>query len=275
MGDVILFVEDLKLAPAIPSCRICHEEEFESCKSLEAPCACSGTVKFAHRDCIQRWCNEKGNTTCEICLQDILVYGLQKFEAGYTAPPPKKTQLVDTVVTIRYLSYRLIRVEIYDPCYHLRTIEFQPCSFYTAHYYSEVWKFQEESDDKQNPELVAIAEGQMLETNYSECSEAAVRSTTCCRSIALIFTVLLLARHLLAVLTGGTEDYPFTLVTLLIIRASGIVLPMYIFIWIITAIQNNITRHYQVLDEDRLNSDDDDDNSDDEEDEQHRIVVQS
>ncbi|KAI7982280.1 putative E3 ubiquitin ligase SUD1 [Camellia lanceoleosa] len=205
MEDVILFVDDLKLASAIPSCRICHEEEFESCKSLEAPCACSGTVKFAHRDCIQRWCNEKGNTTCEICLQ--------KFEAGYTAPPPKKTQLVDTVVTIR--------------------------------------------------------------GSLEECSEAAVRSTTCCRSIALIFTVLLLARHLLAVLTGGTEDYPFTLVTLLIIRASGIVLPMYIFIWIITAIQNNIKRQYQVLDEDRSNSDDDDDNNNDEEDEQHRIVVQS
>ncbi|XP_028091374.1 uncharacterized protein LOC114291710 [Camellia sinensis] len=223
MGDVILFVEDLKLAPAIPSCRICHEEEFESCKSLEAPCACSGTVKFAHRDCIQRWCNEKGNTTCEICLQ--------KFEAGYTAPPPKKAQLVDTVVTV-----------------------------------SGSLEVPRRERRQQNPELVAIAEGQMLETNYSECSEAAVRSTTCCRSIALIFTVLLLGRHLLAVLTGGTEDYPFTLVTLLIIRASGIVLPMYIFIWIITAIQNNITRQYQVLDEDRLNSDDDDDNSDDEED---------
>ncbi|KAL7172037.1 hypothetical protein ACSBR2_031684 [Camellia fascicularis] len=232
MGDVILFVEDLKLASAIPSCRICHEEEFESCKSLEAPCACSGTVKFAHRDCIQRWCNEKGNTTCEICLQ--------KFEAGYTAPPPKKTQLVDTVVTIRG-SLEVPRT----------------------------------GRRQQNPELVAIAEGQILETNYSECSEAADRSTTCCRSIALIFTVLLLARHLLAVLTGGTEDYPFTLVALLIIRASGIVLPMYIFIWIITAIQNNIKRQYQVLDEDRSNSDDNDDNSNDEEDEQHRIVVHS
>ena len=26
-------------------------------------------AQFAHRDCIQRWCDEKGNTTCEICLQ--------------------------------------------------------------------------------------------------------------------------------------------------------------------------------------------------------------
>ncbi|XP_062100062.1 acetyl-CoA acetyltransferase-like [Humulus lupulus] len=23
---------------------------------------------FAHKDCIQEWCNKKGNTTCEICL---------------------------------------------------------------------------------------------------------------------------------------------------------------------------------------------------------------
>ncbi|KAG6787048.1 hypothetical protein NC652_007094 [Populus alba x Populus x berolinensis] len=69
MGDFVLFVDDLRTSCAIPHCRICHEAEFESCKSLEAPCACSGTVKFAHRECIQRWCNEKGNTNCEICLQ--------------------------------------------------------------------------------------------------------------------------------------------------------------------------------------------------------------
>ncbi|XP_075523970.1 uncharacterized protein LOC142556394 [Primulina tabacum] len=74
-------------------CRICHEEESESCKSLETPCACTGTVKFAHRDCIQRWCNEKRNTICEICLQ--------KFEPGYTSQP-KKAHLIDTtIVTIR------------------------------------------------------------------------------------------------------------------------------------------------------------------------------
>ncbi|KAD3068704.1 hypothetical protein E3N88_36584 [Mikania micrantha] len=79
-------------ASEIICCRICHEAEFESSKSLEAPCSCSGTVKFAHRDCIQRWCDEKGNTNCEICLQ--------KFEPGYTAPLPKKASQ-ETHVTIR------------------------------------------------------------------------------------------------------------------------------------------------------------------------------
>ena len=45
MGDVILFVDDLSSNSSISQCRICHEEEFESFKSLEAPCGCSGTVK--------------------------------------------------------------------------------------------------------------------------------------------------------------------------------------------------------------------------------------
>ncbi|GBG69408.1 hypothetical protein CBR_g4103 [Chara braunii] len=48
-------------------CRICQEED--DVKNLETPCACSGSVKYAHRKCIQRWCNEKGDTICELCHQ--------------------------------------------------------------------------------------------------------------------------------------------------------------------------------------------------------------
>ncbi|XP_008790604.2 uncharacterized protein LOC103707761 [Phoenix dactylifera] len=51
----------------VTECRICQEEGEES--EMEAPCACNGTLKFAHRKCIQRWCNKKGDITCEICNQ--------------------------------------------------------------------------------------------------------------------------------------------------------------------------------------------------------------
>ncbi|XP_047333614.1 uncharacterized protein LOC124937396 [Impatiens glandulifera] len=80
MGDVILsmdYLEEENEALGVAFCRICHEEEFESFKTLEAPCSCCGTAKYAHRDCIQKWCNEKGNTSCEICLQT--------FEPGFTS----------------------------------------------------------------------------------------------------------------------------------------------------------------------------------------------
>ncbi|XP_010672410.2 uncharacterized protein LOC104888989 isoform X1 [Beta vulgaris subsp. vulgaris] len=58
-------------------CRICQEEDEDN--SLESPCSCNGTLKFAHRKCIQRWCNKKGDITCEICNQ--------VFSPNYTIPP--------------------------------------------------------------------------------------------------------------------------------------------------------------------------------------------
>nr|XP_015635067.1 uncharacterized protein LOC9269132 isoform X1 [Oryza sativa Japonica Group]XP_025875891.1 uncharacterized protein LOC9269132 isoform X1 [Oryza sativa Japonica Group] len=57
-------------------CRICQEEGDES--YMETPCCCKGSLKYAHHACIQRWCNEKGDTVCEICLQ--------QFTPNYTAP---------------------------------------------------------------------------------------------------------------------------------------------------------------------------------------------
>ncbi|GFP83495.1 E3 ubiquitin-protein ligase march2 [Phtheirospermum japonicum] len=59
-------------------CRICQDEDMDS--NMESPCSCSGSLKYAHRKCVQRWCNEKGDTICEICHQ--------QFKPGYTAPPP-------------------------------------------------------------------------------------------------------------------------------------------------------------------------------------------
>ncbi|KAL4566521.1 hypothetical protein LXL04_030637 [Taraxacum kok-saghyz] len=79
--------------PLIPSteCRICQDED--SIKNLEVPCACSGSLKasffFAHRKCVQRWCNEKRDIICEICHQP--------YRSGYTAPTP---QSEDTVIDI-------------------------------------------------------------------------------------------------------------------------------------------------------------------------------
>ncbi|KAK9287646.1 hypothetical protein L1049_016083 [Liquidambar formosana] len=60
-------------------CRICQEED--EMRAMEAPCACNGTLKFAHRRCIQRWCNKKGDITCEICNQ--------VYSPNYSLPPAR------------------------------------------------------------------------------------------------------------------------------------------------------------------------------------------
>ncbi|KAL9381298.1 hypothetical protein Peur_026955 [Populus x canadensis] len=62
----------------LEECRICHDEDDD--KNMEIPCSCRGSLKYAHRKCVQRWCNEKGDINCEICYQ--------QFEPGYTAPRP-------------------------------------------------------------------------------------------------------------------------------------------------------------------------------------------
>ena len=69
--------EDEPLLQSV-ECRICQEED--RIKNLETPCACSGSLKYAHRKCVQRWCDEKGDIICEICHQP--------YQSGYTAPPP-------------------------------------------------------------------------------------------------------------------------------------------------------------------------------------------
>ncbi|KAL7161373.1 hypothetical protein ACSBR2_041934 [Camellia fascicularis] len=78
--DVVEHGGDDEQEPLIQvvECRICQEED--SIQNMEFPCACSGSLKFAHRKCVQRWCNEKGDITCEICHQP--------YQPGYTAPPP-------------------------------------------------------------------------------------------------------------------------------------------------------------------------------------------
>uniref|UniRef100_A0A2P2L6I2 Uncharacterized protein MANES_06G092200 n=1 Tax=Rhizophora mucronata TaxID=61149 RepID=A0A2P2L6I2_RHIMU len=67
-GEHEVFGEDDPLIQTV-ECRICQEED--SIKNLEIPCACNGSLKFAHRKCVQHWCNEKGDITCEICHQVI------------------------------------------------------------------------------------------------------------------------------------------------------------------------------------------------------------
>ncbi|XP_058100108.1 uncharacterized protein LOC131244617 isoform X2 [Magnolia sinica] len=80
-------------------CRICQEEEFPF--KLEAPCGCSGSIKYAHRACVQKWCNEKGNTICEICNQAYM--------SGYTAIPRREERRLIGNANAREQRYTRIR----------------------------------------------------------------------------------------------------------------------------------------------------------------------
>ena len=55
----------LNLADLIFFCLTVKKRNVHSACNL---CTCL-LMQFAHRKCVQRWCNEKGDITCEICHQ--------------------------------------------------------------------------------------------------------------------------------------------------------------------------------------------------------------
>ncbi|KAF2300342.1 hypothetical protein GH714_012187 [Hevea brasiliensis] len=62
-----------KKVKEMAECRICQEED--EVHSMEAPCACNGTLKEVHSEMVQ----QKGNIICEICNQ--------VFSPNYSVPP--------------------------------------------------------------------------------------------------------------------------------------------------------------------------------------------
>lgn len=173
-------------------CRICQDEDDDS--NMETPCSCCGSLKYAHRRCVQRWCNEKGDTVCEICHQ--------LFKPGYTAPPP------------------------------LFQIGGIPMNFRGN------WEISRRESG--NPRFIAMvsSDRNFLNPEYDEYASSASRSLMCCRSVAVIFMILLLLRHTLPVIINGSE-YSFPLFLLLLLRTAGIILPIYVMVRAASAIQRH------------------------------------
>ncbi|CAN6574788.1 unnamed protein product [Malus baccata var. baccata] len=111
-------------------CRICQEEDY--LHKLEAPCRCNGTLKFAHRDCVQKWINERlSMTSCFLIyfcpfffytnIYRFRVYiwkmnfsvslvplNTQPYEAGYTMviPPTQPSPQTENVtIPIRQVQF--------------------------------------------------------------------------------------------------------------------------------------------------------------------------
>lgn len=200
--------EDIVSSPRkIVECRICQDEDEDS--NMETPCSCCGSLKYAHRRCVQRWCNEKGDTECEICHQ--------QFKPGYTAPPP---------------LFQFGRV---------------PMNF----------RGNWEISRRGSPRIIMVStDREFLNPHeYDEYSASTARSVLWCRSVAFIFMVLLILRHTLPLIISGNKDYSFPLIMLLVLRTVGIVLPIYIMVRLVTAIQRR--RSQQDLSGSSITSSDD------------------
>ncbi|KAL8531793.1 hypothetical protein ACS0TY_008404 [Phlomoides rotata] len=184
-------ISDPSLSPRkMVECRICQDEDIDL--NMESPCSCSGSLKYAHRKCVQRWCNEKGDTTCEICHQ--------QFKPGYTAPPP----------IFRFGGLPM----------NLRG------------------NWQIARRDLNNPRIIAMVstDQSFLDPDYDEYAVSTSRSIVCCRTVAIIFMVLLILRHTLPIIVSRAGNFSFPLIMLLMLRITGIILPICIILKVVTSI---------------------------------------
>ncbi|XP_052184139.1 uncharacterized protein LOC127796172 isoform X2 [Diospyros lotus] len=183
-------IKDISSPRKMVECKICQDEDEVS--NMETPCCCCGSLKYAHRRCVQRWCDEKGDTLCEICQQP--------FEPGYTAPPPM-FQFGSVPMNFRG-NWEIARRDV------------------------------------NNTRFIAMVstDRNFLDPDNDEYTVSASRNLFHCRSVAIIFMVLLILRHVLPIVIDGTQDLSLPLLLLLALRTCGVVLPIYIVARAVNAI---------------------------------------
>ncbi|KAH7550698.1 hypothetical protein JRO89_XS13G0250800 [Xanthoceras sorbifolium] len=159
-------------------------------------------IQFAHRKCVQRWCNEKGDITCEICHKP--------YQPGYTAPPPPPHS-EDATIDIRQVEAWTVSgapLDLHDP----RLL------------------------------AMAAAERHLLEAEYDEYADTNASGAAFCRSAALILMALLLLRHALSLSNSDGDDDASTFFSLFLLRAAGFLLPCYIMAWAVSILQRRRQR---------------------------------
>ncbi|RZB89265.1 hypothetical protein D0Y65_028222 [Glycine soja] len=297
-------VDDIKFPGKVVECRICHDDDEDS--NMETPCSCCGSLKYAHRRCIQRWCNEKGDTTCEICHQ----VNLNLFSSLILLLFLHTWQHLDCLgfwVSFYILSFHLIWLIGYFPyivnfsnsslindytavgspyichiVFHLNWLQvmiFLYCKFqqfkpgYTAppplFQFGRIpmsfrgnWEISRR--DLNSTHLVSMVptDQNLTTSNYDQYSASATGSLICCRSIAVIFMVLLILRHTLPLVISGNKEYSFPLFLLLLFRTAGVVLPIYFMVRAVALIQRHRRQNREHLSASASSSDDESEQAD-------------
>ncbi|ONK81441.1 uncharacterized protein A4U43_C01F29120 [Asparagus officinalis] len=91
--------------------------------------------------------------------------------------------------------------------------------------------------------MVPSYRGGFMESDYDFYSASNDRSTFCYRSVAIIFTTLLVLRHSLPLMIGEPEEYSVTLFSLHVLRTVGILIPVAVMARFIFIFQRR--RHVQ------------------------------
>ncbi|OMP06414.1 Zinc finger, RING/FYVE/PHD-type [Corchorus olitorius] len=157
---------------------------------------------FAHRKCIQRWCNKKGDITCEICKQ--------VFSPNYSIPPTRASPDV-LAIDIRNLFERYGSIMLKEKTnidgrnLSMCIVRFCPVKDSFRFPMVQSWQAWSPNMDLRDSHLLmfAASQNQLLQSEYEDYVAANNGSLACLRTVALILLIILLIRQGLML----TRDY--------------------------------------------------------------------
>ncbi|KAF5789975.1 putative transcription factor C2H2 family [Helianthus annuus] len=83
-------------------CRICRNPG-DADNPLRYPCACSGSIKFVHQDCLLQWLNHSNARNCEVCKHPF------SFSPVYAENAPARLPFQEFVVGMAMKAYHVLQ----------------------------------------------------------------------------------------------------------------------------------------------------------------------
>lgn len=95
---------------SVRQCRICLEADGQGSEALISPCACSGSVRYVHRSCLDTWramhMRSPKRFRCDLCLSDFRLAGsgASVTDAAFWRAVVSRRALYDALVHLIALS---------------------------------------------------------------------------------------------------------------------------------------------------------------------------
>lgn len=83
-------------------CRICRNPG-DAENPLRYPCACSGSIKFVHQDCLLQWLNHSNARQCEVCKHPF------SFSPVYAENAPSRLPFQEFIVGMTMKAYHVLQ----------------------------------------------------------------------------------------------------------------------------------------------------------------------
>lgn len=88
-------------------CRICRNSG-DSDNPLYYPCACRGSIKFVHEDCLLQWLDRSKNRRCEVCRHMFL------FSPIYAEDAPARLPLREFLTVITFKVFDVLQIFLHS-----------------------------------------------------------------------------------------------------------------------------------------------------------------